>query len=93
MVKNKAQKFYFYVLCCADKTLYGGFTTDLDQRLAAHNSGKGAKYLRPVKRRPAKLIYFEEFAEKSAALKAEYAFKHQPRENKILYLQQHGVKI
>lgn len=93
MEQNKEQKFYFYVLRCADRTLYGGFTTDLAQRLALHNAGKGAKYLRPVKRRPAKLIYFEEFAEKSAALKAEYAFKHQSRANKISYLQQHGVKI
>ena len=38
------KKYYFYVLLCSDKTLYGGFTTDLKVRTAKHNSGEGAKY-------------------------------------------------
>src|SRR5574341_265860 len=45
---------YFYVLLCADKTLYGGYTTDLQKRLETHNAGKGAKYTQP--RRPVQLI-------------------------------------
>ena len=36
-------KGYTYVLRCADDTLYCGWTNDLTARLAAHNSGKGAK--------------------------------------------------
>ena len=67
------KKYYFYVLLCSDKTLYGGFTTDLKVRTAKHNSGEGAKYTR--NRRPVKLIYHEEFSDKSSALKAEYAFE------------------
>ena len=39
-------KGYTYVLRCADDTLYCGWTNDLTARLAAHNSGKGAKYTR-----------------------------------------------
>ncbi|WP_125980362.1 GIY-YIG nuclease family protein [Loigolactobacillus iwatensis] len=79
-------KFYFYVLLCADNTLYGGFSTDVTKRVATHNSGKGAKYTRLKKRRPVKLIYQQEFLTKSAALKAEYAFKHQLRSKKLLFL-------
>ncbi|BDZ31061.1 GIY-YIG nuclease family protein [Lactiplantibacillus brownii] len=85
--------YYFYVLLCADNTLYGGFTDDLERRLATHNAGKGAKYTRPRKRRPLKMIYHETFDNKSAALKAEYTFKHQPRTAKLQYLAAHDVKI
>lgn len=84
------RKYYFYVLLCSDKTLYGGFTTDLKARTAKHNSGEGARYTRS--RRPVRLIYHEEFSDKSSALKAEYAFKHQSRAEKVDYLVNHGIK-
>ncbi|GKS80368.1 hypothetical protein LPAF129_00530 [Ligilactobacillus pabuli] len=87
---EQSKQYFFYVCLCADQTLYGGFTTDLKRRLEQHNSGKGAKYTR--NRRPVKMIYHEEFSNKSAALKAEYAFKHQSRAKKELYLKQHGVE-
>ncbi|KRL74995.1 hypothetical protein FC54_GL000147 [Ligilactobacillus saerimneri DSM 16049] len=56
-----------------------------------HNQGKGAKYTRS--RRPVQMIYHENFADKSSALKAEYQFKHQSRQKKLAYLRQHKVKI
>lgn len=90
---DKTKKYYFYVLLCADQTLYGGFTDDLERRLATHNAGKGAKYTRPKTRRPLKMIYHEVFNDKSSALKAEYAFKHQSRAAKLKYLAGHNVKI
>ena len=82
---------YTYLLKCADDTLYCGWTNQLDKRLKAHNDGKGAKYTRVKKRHPLTLLYQEEFADKSAALKAEYAFKHQSRRQKEAYLLAHGV--
>ncbi|MFK5705447.1 GIY-YIG nuclease family protein [Ligilactobacillus sp. LYQ139] len=91
MTPTSEQKYYFYVLLCADQTLYGGFTTDKKHRLAMHNSGRGAKYTRT--RRPVKMIYSEEYSTKSAALKAEYAFKHQSRHAKVCFLRQHGVIV
>ncbi|AGL64363.2 MULTISPECIES: GIY-YIG nuclease family protein [Lactiplantibacillus] len=87
------KKYYFYVLLCADQTLYGGFTDNLQRRLATHNAGKGAKYTRVSSRRPLQLIYHETFSDKSSALKAEYAFKHQSRAAKLKYLSAHDVKI
>lgn len=82
-------RYYMYVLLCADGTFYGGFTNDVAKRIAKHNAGKGAKYTKT--RRPVKLLYSEEFKTKSAALKAEYAFKHQPRKKKEQFLLDHGV--
>lgn len=87
------KKYYFYVLLCADDTLYGGFTTDPKKRLETHNAGKGAKYTRLPSRRPLEMIYQESFDTKSEALKKEYAFKHQSRSKKITYLRAHSVEI
>lgn len=82
---------YFYVLYCKDGTLYGGYTIDLARRLKEHNSGKGAKYTRPQKRRPAKYLYAEAYPSKSEAMRAEYAFKALTRQDKEAYLNHQGV--
>lgn len=37
---------YVYMLLCGDGSLYTGWTDDLQQRLAAHRMGRGAKYTR-----------------------------------------------
>ena len=46
--------YFAYLVQCADGTLYGGYTTDLQKRMEAHNSGKGAKYTRS--RLPVELV-------------------------------------
>ena len=73
--------YYLYILRCGDGTLYTGVTTDVDKRLAAHHSGKGAKYTRG--RGPLTVVYREECADKSAALKRELAVKALTREEKL----------
>lgn len=87
------KQYFFYVLLCADQTLYGGYSTDVFRRFKAHQAGKGAKYTRVKRRHPLKLIYYETFSTKSAALKAEYAFKHQSRAKKERYLAEHGIQL
>ena len=72
---------YVYILRCADGTLYTGWTNDLEKRLRAHNSGKGAKYTRS--RRPVELAYFESFETKSEALRREAEIKNRSREEKL----------
>lgn len=69
-----------YILRCGDGTLYTGITTDIDSRLTAHRSGKGAKYTRG--RLPLELVYSEECGTHSDALKRELAIKALPREEK-----------
>ncbi|MBO4808053.1 MAG: GIY-YIG nuclease family protein [Lachnospiraceae bacterium] len=74
MATDKSDKWYIYILECADKTLYTGSTNDLDKRLEAHNSGNGAKYTKA--RLPVKLVYHEEFDDKKEAMKREWYIKH-----------------
>lgn len=93
MEKREKKASYFYVLSCKDGTLYGGYTTDLDRRLKEHNTGTGAKYTRPIYRRPVRMIYAEKYASRSAATKAEAAFKKLTRKNKENYLKKNGVTI
>ena len=78
---------------CNDGTFYGGYTTELKRREEEHNSGTGAKYTKPAKRRPLRMIYAEGFKTRSEATKAEYAFKQQTRKRKIQYLMQQGVEF
>jgi predicted GIY-YIG superfamily endonuclease len=72
--------FYVYFLECRDGSFYCGYTNNLENRIKLHNSGKGSKYVK--KRRPARLIYFEKFDDKSSAMKREYALKQLSRKEK-----------
>lgn len=71
---------YTYIVQCADGTYYTGWTTNLDTRLAAHNSGTGARYTRG--RLPVALVYYEELATESLARKRECALKRLSRKTK-----------
>ena len=73
--------WHCYLLRCADDTLYCGITNDIEKRLAAHNAGVGAKYTRG--RMPLKLVYTEQCADKSVALKRELKIKKMKRSEKI----------
>ena len=37
---------YVYIVRCADGSLYTGWTTDVERRVAQHNAGRGARYTR-----------------------------------------------
>ena len=74
------QKHYIYIARCNDDTLYTGYTDELKKREKAHNDGKGARYTRG--RGPVKIIYFEEFETKSAAMQREYQIKHLKKKEK-----------
>lgn len=80
---------YTYIVECSDKSLYTGWTTNLEERLAAHNQGTGAKYTRS--RRPVKLVYCEEFQTKEEAMKREYAIKRLTRKDKEALISSVGV--
>ncbi|MBQ2785667.1 MAG: GIY-YIG nuclease family protein [Oscillospiraceae bacterium] len=75
-----------YILRCGDGSLYTGIAVDVQGRLAAHRSGKGAKYTRG--RGPLELVYEEECPDKGTALKRELAIKALPREEKLKLIQE-----
>lgn len=71
---------YVYVLECADGSLYTGYTTDVERRVAEHNDGDGAKYTRG--RTPVEVVHVERFGSKSAAMSREYGIKQLSRAKK-----------
>lgn len=73
--------YFVYLLECADKSIYTGITTDLARRLDEHKHGIGSHYTRAHGAR--KIIYREEFATRSAALKREAEIKRWPRGKKL----------
>ena len=62
MLKSKGLKSVTYV----------GYTKNIKERMALHNSGKGAKFTRG---RNWRLIYKEAFKSKSKAISREYYIK------------------
>ena len=72
--------FFVYIVECRDGTYYTGYTPDIDNRLKAHNSGKGAKYTRS--RRPVKLIWQREFKSFKKAISEEARIKRLERTKK-----------
>ena len=72
---------FVYMVECADKTLYTGWTTDVDRRLKAHNAGRGAKYTR--ERGPVRLVYVETMPDRRTAMKRELEIKRLGRAQKL----------
>ena len=71
---------WVYVLRCADGTLYTGYTTDVQRRVAEHDAGEGAKYTRG--RTPVELVHTEGYETRSAALSREHEVKSLSRRGK-----------
>jgi len=74
-------QWFVYIVECNDNTLYTGITNNIELRIQKHNTKKGAKYTKA--RLPVKLIYNQECASKSAALKEEYRIKQLTKKEKL----------
>ena len=72
---------YMYIVRCSDGTLYTGWTNHLQERVDAHNAGKGARYTRS--RRPVVLVYWESFETKEEAMSREFHVKRMTRKQKL----------
>ena len=72
--------WFFYIVRCADSSLYCGVTNDVDERVKKHNAGTGAKYT--LAHRPVSLVYSERCGSLSDALKREDQVKRWPRAKK-----------
>lgn len=67
------KSWFVYLIRTRTKTLYCGITNDLERRFEQHQTGKGAKYLRG--KGPLSLVWSQQVADKSAALKEEIRIK------------------
>lgn len=77
-------QYWVYILQCNDGTYYTGYTNDLKNRVALHNKGNGAKYLK--RRLPVKLVYAKEYRYYKNALRAERRLKKLTREQKSKFV-------
>lgn len=71
--KKRAEKWFLYMLKCADATLYTGIAKDIDNRFKVHSSGKGARYTRA--RLPVEIVYRETCKSRTDALVREFKVK------------------
>jgi len=76
--------WYVYILLCEDKSLYTGVSNNLEKRFSDHINGKGGRYTRSHK--PIEIVYCEQTASQSEALKREIEIKSWKREKKIAKL-------
>ena len=81
MVDYKPEQVYWaYMVQCKYGTFYDGWTNDIKKRIAAHNEGTGAKYLRG--KGPVKLVYKKKFATVKEAQDQERSIKKITRKKK-----------
>ena len=71
---------HVYILRCADNSFYVGSAQDLDNRVKAHNDGRGAAYT--FKHRPVHLVYFEVFDSEARAVTRERQIKRWSHDKK-----------
>jgi putative endonuclease len=76
---------YVYLLRCGDGSLYCGWTTDVERRLAAHRSGSASRYTRS--RLPVELALVLAVPNRSAALREEARIKRLPRAAKLALME------
>ncbi len=65
--------WHVYLLECQDGSIYTGISNDVAARLAAHQSGKGARYTRSHP--PKALLLSIACADRAAASRLEYRIK------------------
>ena len=72
---------YVYILKCSDNSYYTGITSNLNQRIEEHESGKHYEAY-TYSRRPLKLVFFAEFTDINLAIQSEKQIKKWSRAKK-----------
>jgi len=72
---------YVYLLRCRDGSLYCGWTSDVERRLAAHRAGRASRYT--ASRLPVELAFARAMTDRSAARREEARIKRLTRAEKL----------
>lgn len=80
---------FVYIVQCNDRSLYTGWTTDVERRVKQHNAGRGAKYTQW--HAPVRLVYVEEQPTRRAAMQREAEIKRWPRAKKLKLIRDQGL--
>ena len=78
--KSPGDRWFVYLLRCADGTLYTGIAKDVRRRCELHNAGTASRYTRS--RLPVVVAYEQVQRSRSLALKREAAIKAMTRREK-----------
>ncbi|HEY3758317.1 MAG TPA: GIY-YIG nuclease family protein [Solirubrobacteraceae bacterium] len=82
-----ASDAWVYMLRCRDGSLYTGWTTDLERRLARHRAGKASRYT--ASRLPVELALALAMPDRTAARREEVRIKGLNRAGKLALLEVH----
>jgi putative endonuclease len=82
-----ASDAWVYMLRCRDGSLYTGWTTDLERRLARHRAGKASRYT--ASRLPVELALALAMPDRTAARREEVRIKGLDRAGKLALLEVH----
>jgi putative endonuclease len=75
-----SELWHLYLVRCGDGTLYTGISTDVERRLAAHGTKRGARRLRG--RGPLELVFVQPIGDRGQALRVEHRVKCLSRADK-----------
>ena len=81
---SAASDAWVYMLRCRDGSLYTGWTTDLERRLARHHAGKASRYT--ASRLPVELALAMPMVDRTAARREEARIKQLDRAGKLALL-------
>lgn len=77
---TRKSKYWVYIVRCRNGMYYTGYTSNVENRIAMHNSGNGAKFLKS--KLPVKLVYAKEYYYYQNALRGERKIKKLTRSQK-----------
>ena len=80
---------FVYMLRCADGSLYTGWSSDVQRRLARHRQGRASRYT--ASRLPVELALALPMADRRAAMREEARIKRLPRGEKLALIAAHVV--
>jgi len=70
---TRRNSYFVYILLCNDGSYYTGYSNNPANRFLSHMKGHGARYTRMHK--PRRIIYLQELATRSEAMKREQQIK------------------
>ncbi len=73
-----------YMLRCSDGSLYTGWSSDVQRRLASHRAGRASRYT--ASRLPVELVLARRMTDRSAAMREEARIKRLSRAGKLALL-------
>jgi putative endonuclease len=80
---------WVYMLRCRDGSLYTGWSTDVERRLASHRAGTASRYT--ASRLPVELVLARAMADRRAAMREEARIKRLDRGAKLALIGEAGA--